>query len=72
MNRKETNTQEAYVSYSIHPFHKELMIPLKGWLIQDAEQQSFLLDKHHHNENVHGVEKLRQYSSFAFPIVLPP
>ncbi|KAL4306297.1 hypothetical protein AHAS_Ahas16G0164200 [Arachis hypogaea] len=37
-----------------------LTIPSKGWLVQDAEQQSFILEKHHHYENVHAVEKLRQ------------
>nr|YP_010320932.1 RNA polymerase beta'' subunit [Parnassia epunctulata]UJP70762.1 RNA polymerase beta'' subunit [Parnassia epunctulata] len=37
-----------------------LTIPSKGWLVQDAEQQSFLLDKQHHYGNVHAVEKLRQ------------
>nr|YP_009942342.1 RNA polymerase beta'' subunit [Tropaeolum pentaphyllum]QOC71511.1 RNA polymerase beta'' subunit [Tropaeolum pentaphyllum] len=37
-----------------------LTIPSKEWLVQDAEQQSFLLEKHHHYGNVHAVEKLRQ------------
>nr|YP_009737124.1 DNA-directed RNA polymerase beta' subunit [Paris undulata]QHV40279.1 DNA-directed RNA polymerase beta' subunit [Paris undulata]WCF64592.1 RNA polymerase beta'' subunit [Paris qiliangiana] len=37
-----------------------LTIPSKGWLVRDAEQQSFLLEKHHHYGNVHAVEKLRQ------------
>nr|QUO99568.1 RNA polymerase beta'' subunit [Berchemia flavescens] len=37
-----------------------LTIPSKGWLVQDAEQQSFILEKHHHCGNVHAVEKLRQ------------
>nr|YP_009562463.1 DNA-directed RNA polymerase beta'' subunit [Alniphyllum pterospermum]QAV57910.1 DNA-directed RNA polymerase beta'' subunit [Alniphyllum pterospermum] len=37
-----------------------LTIPSKGWLVQDAEQQSFILEKHHHYGNVHTVEKLRQ------------
>ena len=37
-----------------------LTIPSKGWLVQDAEQQSFILEKHHHYGNVHAVEKLRQ------------
>nr|YP_010319058.1 RNA polymerase beta'' subunit [Strumaria truncata]QWW90184.1 RNA polymerase beta'' subunit [Strumaria truncata] len=37
-----------------------LTIPSKGWLVQDAEQQSFLLEKDHHYGNVHAVEKLRQ------------
>ncbi|KAK9081561.1 hypothetical protein Sjap_026569 [Stephania japonica] len=37
-----------------------LTIPSKAWLVQDAEQQSFLLEKHHHYGNVHAVEKLRQ------------
>ncbi|KAL2925219.1 DNA-directed RNA polymerase subunit beta'' [Bienertia sinuspersici] len=31
-----------------------------GWLVQDAEQQSFILEKHHHYGNVHAVEKLCQ------------
>nr|AKR80908.1 RNA polymerase beta' subunit [Lophiola aurea] len=37
-----------------------LTIPSKGWLVQDAEQQSFLLEKHYHYGDVHAVEKLRQ------------
>nr|YP_010474841.1 RNA polymerase beta'' subunit [Corydalis decumbens]UVH69128.1 RNA polymerase beta'' subunit [Corydalis decumbens] len=37
-----------------------LTLPSKGWLVQDAEQQSFILEKHHHYGNVHAVEKLRQ------------
>lgn len=37
-----------------------LTIPSKGWLVQDAEQQSLILEKHHHYGNVHAVEKLRQ------------
>nr|YP_010943622.1 RNA polymerase beta'' subunit [Chrysoglossum ornatum]WLV27212.1 RNA polymerase beta'' subunit [Chrysoglossum ornatum] len=37
-----------------------LTIPSKGLLVQDAEQQSFLLEKNHHYGNVHVVEKLRQ------------
>nr|YP_010156196.1 RNA polymerase beta'' subunit [Pilea monilifera]QQY85834.1 RNA polymerase beta'' subunit [Pilea monilifera] len=37
-----------------------LTIPSKGWLVQDAEQQSFLFEKHHYYGNVHAVEKLRQ------------
>nr|YP_010176628.1 RNA polymerase beta'' subunit [Duranta erecta]QSQ72386.1 RNA polymerase beta'' subunit [Duranta erecta] len=37
-----------------------LTIPSKRWLVQDAEQQSFLLEKHHDCGNIHAVEKLRQ------------
>ncbi|CAN0931244.1 DNA-directed RNA polymerase subunit beta'' [Linum grandiflorum] len=37
-----------------------LTIPSKGWLVRDAEQQSVVLEKHHHYGNVHAVEKLRQ------------
>nr|UVH66097.1 RNA polymerase beta'' subunit [Eriocaulon australe] len=37
-----------------------LTIPSKGWLVQDAEQQNFLLEKHHLYGNVHTVERLRQ------------
>nr|CAP62488.1 RNA polymerase beta' subunit-2 [Ceratophyllum demersum] len=37
-----------------------LTIPSKGWLVQDAEQQSLTLEKNHHYGNVHAVEKLRQ------------
>nr|YP_010428462.1 RNA polymerase beta'' subunit [Tetracera sarmentosa]USO20305.1 RNA polymerase beta'' subunit [Tetracera sarmentosa] len=37
-----------------------LTTPSKGWLVQDTEQQSFILEKHHHYGNVHAVEKLRQ------------
>nr|YP_010038108.1 RNA polymerase beta'' subunit [Trithuria lanterna]QII42219.1 RNA polymerase beta'' subunit [Trithuria lanterna] len=34
--------------------------PSKGWLVQDAEQQSLIFEKQHHYGNVHAVEKLRQ------------
>nr|QVX30662.1 RNA polymerase beta'' subunit [Vatairea guianensis] len=37
-----------------------LTIPSKGWLVQDAEEQSFIFENHHHYGNVHVVEKLRQ------------
>nr|YP_009449781.1 RNA polymerase beta'' subunit [Tacca leontopetaloides]ANA91309.1 RNA polymerase beta'' subunit [Tacca leontopetaloides] len=37
-----------------------LTIPSKEWLVQDAEQQSCILEKHYHYANVHVVEKLRQ------------
>ncbi|KAH0681324.1 hypothetical protein KY284_022409 [Solanum tuberosum] len=37
-----------------------LTIPSKGWLVQDAEQQSLILEKHHHYGNVHAAEKLHQ------------
>nr|QFK69442.1 RNA polymerase beta subunit [Ixonanthes chinensis] len=37
-----------------------LTIPSKGWLVQDAEQQGLILEKHHHYGNIHAVEKLRQ------------
>nr|YP_010242646.1 RNA polymerase beta'' subunit [Impatiens linearisepala]QTJ25778.1 RNA polymerase beta'' subunit [Impatiens linearisepala] len=37
-----------------------LTIASKGWLVQDAEQQSLILEKHHHYGNIHAVEKLRQ------------
>nr|YP_009557231.1 RNA polymerase beta subunit [Asteropeia rhopaloides]QBC71404.1 RNA polymerase beta subunit [Asteropeia rhopaloides] len=37
-----------------------LTIPSKGALVQDAEQQSFFLEKQHHYGNVHAVEKLRE------------
>nr|AEZ49483.1 RNA polymerase beta'' subunit [Joinvillea ascendens] len=37
-----------------------LTIPSKGWLVQDAEQQSFFLEKHYYYGTVHAVEKLRQ------------
>nr|YP_009661538.1 RNA polymerase beta' subunit [Amphilophium paniculatum]QBA69284.1 RNA polymerase beta'' subunit [Amphilophium paniculatum]QBA69285.1 RNA polymerase beta'' subunit [Amphilophium paniculatum]QCT82790.1 RNA polymerase beta' subunit [Amphilophium paniculatum] len=37
-----------------------LTIPSKRWLVQDAEQRSLILEKHHHYGNVHAVEKLRQ------------
>nr|AIK21078.1 RNA polymerase beta' subunit [Lathyrus ochroleucus] len=37
-----------------------LTIPSKGWLVQDAEQQSSVLEKQNHYGNVHAVEKLRQ------------
>uniref|UniRef100_A0A1B1YYR2 DNA-directed RNA polymerase subunit beta'' n=1 Tax=Striga hermonthica TaxID=68872 RepID=A0A1B1YYR2_STRHE len=37
-----------------------LTIPSKRWLVQDAEQQSWILENHHHYGDVHAVEKLRQ------------
>nr|UZC37008.1 RNA polymerase beta'' subunit [Pteridophyllum racemosum] len=37
-----------------------LTLPSKGWLVQDAEQQNLIFEKHHHYGNVHAVEKLRQ------------
>nr|YP_009130032.1 RNA polymerase beta' subunit [Campynema lineare]AJV88501.1 RNA polymerase beta' subunit [Campynema lineare]QKE31290.1 DNA-directed RNA polymerase beta' chain [Campynema lineare] len=37
-----------------------LTTPSKRWLVLDAEQQSFISEKHHHYGNVHAVEKLRQ------------
>nr|YP_010291618.1 RNA polymerase beta'' subunit [Scleria parvula]ULQ67625.1 RNA polymerase beta'' subunit [Scleria parvula] len=37
-----------------------LTISSKQWLVQDAEQQSSSLEKHHHYGNVYAVEKLRQ------------
>nr|YP_009341948.1 RNA polymerase beta'' subunit [Aletris fauriei]ALV25570.1 RNA polymerase beta'' subunit [Aletris fauriei] len=37
-----------------------LTIPSKEWLVQDAEQQSFILEKHYRSGDVHAVEKLRQ------------
>nr|UWK23717.1 RNA polymerase beta'' subunit [Oreocharis argyreia var. angustifolia] len=37
-----------------------LTIPSKRWLVQDAEQQSLILEKHHYFGNVHAIEKLRQ------------
>nr|YP_010007543.1 RNA polymerase beta'' subunit [Passiflora capsularis]QNR06386.1 RNA polymerase beta'' subunit [Passiflora capsularis] len=37
-----------------------LSVPSKKGLIQDAEQESFILAEHHHYGNVHTIEKLRQ------------
>nr|YP_009093790.1 RNA polymerase beta'' subunit [Luzuriaga radicans]AIT15982.1 RNA polymerase beta'' subunit [Luzuriaga radicans] len=37
-----------------------LTIPSKGWLVRDAEQHSFILEKYHHYGTVNAVEKLRQ------------
>nr|YP_010292419.1 RNA polymerase beta'' subunit [Carex sp. SCSB-B-000526]ULQ64350.1 RNA polymerase beta'' subunit [Carex sp. SCSB-B-000526] len=37
-----------------------LTMSSKRWLVQDAEQQTSILEKHHHYGNVHAVEKLRQ------------
>nr|QFV19748.1 RNA polymerase beta subunit [Macrosolen bibracteolatus] len=37
-----------------------LTVPSKGWLIQDAEKQSLIVEKHYHDGNIHAVEKLRQ------------
>ncbi|KAL5064460.1 hypothetical protein RYX36_026197 [Vicia faba] len=47
----------TYISLGIDDL---LTIPSKGWLVQDAEQQSSILEKHNHYGNVHAVEKLRQ------------
>nr|YP_010974815.1 RNA polymerase beta'' subunit [Muellerina celastroides]WNR57456.1 RNA polymerase beta'' subunit [Muellerina celastroides] len=37
-----------------------LTVPSKGWLIQDAEKQSLILEKYYQDGNIHAVEKLRQ------------
>ena len=37
---------------------------------QDAEQQSLILEKHHHYGNVHAVEKLRQSMESRVPLLL--
>lgn len=37
-----------------------LTAPSKSWLIQDAEQQGYISEKHYRYGNVHAVEKLRQ------------
>nr|YP_010188722.1 RNA polymerase beta'' subunit [Entosthodon attenuatus]QZJ47525.1 RNA polymerase beta'' subunit [Entosthodon attenuatus] len=37
-----------------------LTAPSKTWLIQDAEQQGYISEKHYRYGNVHAVEKLRQ------------
>nr|QBE88798.1 RNA polymerase beta' subunit [Pharnaceum aurantium] len=37
-----------------------LTLPSKRWLVRDAEEQSFLVEKHHQYGNISGVEKLRQ------------
>ena len=37
-----------------------LTAPSKGWLVQDAEQQGSISEKHNHYGNVHAVEKLRE------------
>lgn len=37
-----------------------LTAPSKGWLIKDAEQQSYTSEKHYCYGNVHAIEKLRQ------------
>ncbi|PIM97217.1 DNA-directed RNA polymerase [Handroanthus impetiginosus] len=37
-----------------------LTIPFKKWLVQDAKQQSLILEKHHHCGDVHEIEKLCQ------------
>nr|YP_009775057.1 RNA polymerase beta'' subunit [Eleocharis cellulosa]QJA15113.1 RNA polymerase beta'' subunit [Eleocharis cellulosa] len=37
-----------------------LTISSKPWLVQDAEQQNSILEKHYDYGNVHAVEKLRQ------------
>ena len=40
-----------------------LTIPSKGWLVQDAEQQSFLLEKHYYYGAVHAVEKCAPFGN---------
>lgn len=35
-------------------------IPSKGWLVQDAQEQSLFVEKHNYVGNIHAVEKLRQ------------
>nr|YP_010473756.1 RNA polymerase beta'' subunit [Corydalis pseudoimpatiens]UVH67969.1 RNA polymerase beta'' subunit [Corydalis pseudoimpatiens] len=37
-----------------------LTIPSKGWLVQDVEQQSLMVEKQHQSGSIHAVEKLRQ------------
>nr|YP_010712775.1 RNA polymerase beta'' subunit [Corydalis raddeana]UGO88912.1 RNA polymerase beta'' subunit [Corydalis pauciovulata]WDA93520.1 RNA polymerase beta'' subunit [Corydalis raddeana]WJZ51922.1 RNA polymerase beta'' subunit [Corydalis pauciovulata] len=37
-----------------------LTIPSKGWIVQDVEQQSLMLEKQHQSGSIHAVEKLRQ------------
>eukprot|EP01018_Ginkgo_biloba_P040947 Gb_39909 [translate_table: standard] len=37
-----------------------LTAPSRGWLVQDAEQQGSISEKHHHYGNVYAMEKLRQ------------
>nr|YP_009092757.1 RNA polymerase beta' subunit [Bomarea edulis]AIR12593.1 RNA polymerase beta' subunit [Bomarea edulis] len=51
--------QATYTSISLG-IDDLLTIPSKGWLVRDAEQQSFILEKYHHYGNVNAVEKLRQ------------
>ena len=38
-----------------------LTIFFKGWLVQDAQQQNFILKKYHYYENIHAVKKLCQF-----------
>ena len=37
-----------------------LTTPSKGWLIEDADQQGSISEKHNHYGNLHAVEKLRE------------
>nr|YP_009694145.1 RNA polymerase beta subunit [Christensenia aesculifolia]QEI60320.1 RNA polymerase beta subunit [Christensenia aesculifolia] len=37
-----------------------LTVPLKSWLIRDAEKQGYRSEQHHRYGSVHSVEKLRQ------------
>nr|YP_010188795.1 RNA polymerase beta'' subunit [Funaria hygrometrica]QZJ47598.1 RNA polymerase beta'' subunit [Funaria hygrometrica] len=48
---------EAAISLGIDDL---LTAPSKSWLIQDAEQQGYISEKHYRYGNVHAVEKLRQ------------
>ncbi|PKU77645.1 DNA-directed RNA polymerase subunit beta'' [Dendrobium catenatum] len=65
--RKRNRDEPAEASSSLHMsylFELDVNTGIgeksRGWLVQDAEQQSFLLEKNHHYGNVHVVEKLRQ------------
>ncbi|KAL2244155.1 UNVERIFIED_CONTAM: DNA-directed RNA polymerase subunit beta [Sesamum indicum] len=57
---KDSGFQQATATSISLGIDDLLTIPSKRWLVQDAEQQSLILEKHHHYGNVHAVEKLRQ------------
>nr|YP_010008200.1 RNA polymerase beta'' subunit [Combretum kraussii]QNR87972.1 RNA polymerase beta'' subunit [Combretum kraussii] len=57
---KTLSFQQATVTSISLGIDDLLTIPSKRWLVQDAEQQRLISEKHYHYGNVHAVEKLRQ------------
>ncbi|EYU19416.1 hypothetical protein MIMGU_mgv1a018067mg, partial [Erythranthe guttata] len=57
---KTLGFQQATVTSILLGIDDLLTIPSKRWLVQNDEQQSFVLERDHHYRNIHAVEKLRQ------------